>query len=225
MKVLPRIISLLLFALLIGIIAFWASRLMAPATAIAPAAVNGDNNNASNSTWTKQLFGNTAASPSVADGPIADSQLTVLGVITGGAGAAVISIEGKPGKAFGVGELVTAGVRIREITAENVVIDRNGSKVKLAAPLKGDLAVLTSGVGKTRGSNDSPIGNATPAVQTPTYTPPSVVPNQGSGAIQTGQPPPNPVPAVNNTIPTQPPIDANRPINSNTPSPGVSSPR
>jgi general secretion pathway protein C len=226
MKVLPRIISFLLFALLIGIIAFWASRLMAPATAIAPAAVNSDNNNASNSSWTKQLFGNAPSGPSVAAGPVADSQLAVLGVITGGSGAAVISIEGKPGKAFGVGELVTPGVRIREITSENVVIDRNGSMVKLAAPPKADLAVLTSGVGKTRGaSGDTPTGNLAPLPQTPVYTPPPVVPSQGISGIQTGQPPPAAGPIFNNPTTAQPPADTNRPNNTNTPSPSVNAPR
>ena len=177
---LSRLVSVLLCIALVGIVAFWASRLLAPRAAIAPVAVANAATAQTSSNWAGQLFGNTALKAEVSAAPIADAQVQVLGIITGDRAAAVLVIDGKPAKPFSPGQSVASGVVLKSVSVDGVTIDRRGVISKLAGPSRPNVSVLTAGPSK----NSSPQSgaSATPAqpfVQGnvgPSSTAPSIAP-------------------------------------------------
>jgi hypothetical protein len=170
---LPRIISFLFFALLAAIVGFWASRLLAPKVAVAPVNVTAENTATSDATWARQFFG-SAKETAAASGPVADSQLQVIGLISGRSAVALIAADGKPAKPISVGQSIVPGVILKAVYGEKVIISRQGKEVELPLPLKQNIAILTSGASRPNGSSStSLLSGATSSA--PTSSPPPIV--------------------------------------------------
>ncbi|MEI7447498.1 MAG: type II secretion system protein N, partial [Burkholderiales bacterium] len=161
---LARIVSVLLFAALCAIVAAWALALLAPRPPIAPAGAVAAAEGPVDLSAAGQLFGGVPQAVSSAT-VAAPSNIQVAGVLaTAGRGVALLAVDGRPAKPFAVGEPVADGLRVRAVTADAVELDRGeggGSPMRLPAPPRGSLAVLTSGPQRGGGNGASgPIGPA-----------------------------------------------------------------
>lgn len=79
----------------------------------------------------QHLFGVSGQS---ADLPITSLQLHLVGIVkadTASASRAIISEAGQPGKIYQTGDNLTAGVRIKTITADGVILENGGHMEKL----------------------------------------------------------------------------------------------
>jgi general secretion pathway protein C len=139
-----RLVSVGLFAALCGVIASWALELFSPKAPIAPASAIGQSQPPTNLGPAGSLFGATpqATTATVTQAP---SNVQVAGVLAGGPNAvALLAVDGKPAKPFGIGETVADGLKVTAISADSVTLDRRGEAVKLPTPARSSLAVLNS---------------------------------------------------------------------------------
>ena len=139
-----RLVSVLLFAGLCGVIASWALDLLSPHAPIAPASAIGQAQPPTSLGPAGSLFG---ASPQATTAAVtqAPSNVQVSGVLAGGPNAvALLAVDGKPAKPFGIGDTVSDGLTVTAISADSVTLDRRGQAVKLSAPARSSLAVLNS---------------------------------------------------------------------------------
>ena len=220
---LSRLASVLLCIALVGLVAFWASRLLAPRAAIAPVTVANAASTQTSSNWAGQLFGSTAPKPEAAAAPIADAQVQVLGLITGDRAAAVLVVDGKPAKPFTPGQTIASGVVLKSVTADGVTIDRRGVLAKLAGPNRPNVSVLTAGPSKNGSQQsgapatttqpfvqgNSNLANPVPALPTPFVSPApeinptGVNPSVTSGSTQQNQTPNTPGSGMRSNSPVQ----------------------
>ncbi len=141
----PRLLSVLLFALLCAIVAYWALRLLEPPVRIAPSGSLAAAEAVGSLGPAQTLFGRAGTS----DAPVARalaSNFKVLGVIADTErGAAIISIDGRPAEAYGVGMQIDDNHKLKAVSAREVVILRGGEEIRVDAPAITDIAILTSG--------------------------------------------------------------------------------
>ena len=128
----------------------------APRPAIAPVTVANAATAQTNSNWSGQLFGNSAAKPIAGAAPTVDAQVQVLGVITGDRAAAVLVVDGKPAKPFSIGQALATGVVLKSIKPDSITIERSGVPTTLSAPTRPNVSLLTTGPSK----NSSPTSGA-----------------------------------------------------------------
>lgn len=65
----------------------------------------------------------------------AQVNVNVVGLIAHGKrGSAILSVDGKPAQAFPVGRELAPGLRLAEVHAKGVVLERNGARVDVAMP-------------------------------------------------------------------------------------------
>jgi len=153
-----RIASVLLFAALCAIVAGWALQLLAPRAPVAPAGAVAQVQGPPDLSAAGQLFGGV---PRAADVQVqaAPSNIQVSGVLAAGErGVALLAIDGRPAKPFAVGEPVSDGMTVRAITGDTVELDRGagGPPMRLPAPARGSVAVLTSGPQRSGGNANVP---------------------------------------------------------------------
>ncbi len=178
-----RLVSAGLFAGLCGVIASWALELLGPQAPIAPASAIGQAQPPTNLGPAGSLFGATPQA-TTAIAVQAPSNVQVAGVLAGGPNAvALLAVDGKPAKPFGIGETVADGLKVTAISADSVTLDRRGQAVKLPTPARSSLAVL----------NSAP---PTPAPGMPAPNGTGLSPPPGSGAPLT--PPPQGQPDASN---------------------------
>jgi len=141
----PRLLSVLLFALLCAVVAYWALRLLEPPVRIAPSGSLAAAETVASLGPAQTLFGRTGGN----DAPVAQaisSNFKVLGVIADNErGAAVISVEGRPPQAFGVGMQIDDNHKLGSVSSSEVVILRGSEEIHVDAPALTDMAILTSG--------------------------------------------------------------------------------
>jgi type II secretory pathway component PulC len=163
---LSRLLALVLCLGIIAAIAYWAGQLMAPRVAIAPSSIasSATESSIANQTWMGQLFGNPPAAIVMA---AVSSNMSLQGLLSGARPAAVISVDGKIARPYGLGDEIQPGVKVKSISTEQVVLDRNGEQISLAAPAKRTTSVLTNNEGKPRAGTAAPLPS--PAAATPAF--------------------------------------------------------
>lgn len=134
---LPRLASMLLLALLAGILAWWVPRLAAPPQAIAPIA-SGAVAQTLNASLAASLFG--AQPPKAAEAPTLNFK--VAGLVSGKRGSALISVDGRPLRSIALGDEVESGWVLVKIETERVVLERNGARTEIAAPPHNAVSLL-----------------------------------------------------------------------------------
>jgi general secretion pathway protein C len=127
------LVNLGLIALLGASTAYWVLQLTAPPVALAPAtaalADTGDTSSARN------LFGVEASARTPAAQASRLSAIKVLGILTDrGNPVAILSMDGKPARAYGVGDEVAVGLRIAAIDARRISFSPGGAGFELPAP-------------------------------------------------------------------------------------------
>ncbi len=155
------IVSVLLFAALCAIVAGWALQLLAPRAPIAPAGAVAQAQPPTDLSAAGQLLGGAPRPVDpVAEGP---SNIQVAGVLAAGArGVALLAVDGRPAKPFAVGEAVVDGTTVRSVTGDAVELERGGRPMRLAAPARGSIDVLTSG--PQRGAGGAPAPASSPGL-------------------------------------------------------------
>lgn len=143
-----RLLSLLLFLVLVSIVAYWTMLLMAPRGAIAPTDSLGDNNRPPLPVAAR-LFGarNTEAQADAAPPPV---NVKVFGILDAGArGVAILGIDDRPPKAYAVRQRIEGGSTLKAVMRDKVVIDHHGQRIEAQAPNRYSLDILTSNAGRS----------------------------------------------------------------------------
>jgi general secretion pathway protein C len=172
----PALTSLLLFAGLCAITAYWALQLLVPKPAVAPTETSADQRGSADSQAVLELFGQPAMAGALPAAVV--SNIQVVGITAGDAkGSAILAIDGAPGRFYAIGSKLSEGVTLVAVKSRSVVIERGGARSELPAPPVANLSVLTSGVGKSRQAvaspaNPPPFGAAAVNVVMPQNTPP-----------------------------------------------------
>lgn len=158
--------SLLLFALLCAIVAYWAGLLLAPRAPLAPSGSLVDSRALPELRQAASVFGLDGSAA-----PAQPSNIQVSGIVAAGArGSAILAIDGKPPKAYAVGETIGAGQRVIAVRSDAVVIANGDAQVELPAPPAASIAVLTSGPNPNAPRADAPAQFA-PAGTAPGVSP------------------------------------------------------
>jgi len=122
----PRALRVLAIAATAAGAGLWSAILLAPAPGDLPPALAMAAAPTSDTRAVAMLFGT--------DGAI-DTQISVLGLIAAGAhGAAVLSVDGGPARAYRVGEEIAQGLALAGVSPTGVELDRGGARVGAAAP-------------------------------------------------------------------------------------------
>jgi type II secretory pathway component PulC len=184
----PARLACLIFLLgLIGVVTYWALVLTAPGVAIAPVGGSQSTLRDVSAQSSAQLFG-IANSAATAPTSTSLASVQVQGIISAGPkGAAVIAFDGKPGRFIAVGSTLAPEkpeAKLIQVKAGSVVLSVNGRNEEYQAPPRASLAVLSSGVGRSRNATDTAPAPGQVA------TPPQGVP---------------PIPALPAAIPASPP--------------------
>jgi len=187
----PTAASLAMFALLCATIAYWVLQLLAPAVPIAPAGSLADRGDVPELASAARLFGLPAGSGGAQASVAPASNIQVLGVAASELrGSAVLAVDGKPPRAFMVGDAVSADAKLVEVRPGAIVIERNGARIELPAPQRPSVATLWSGPAR---AGESTSAAAAPPVPTAPPPPAAPLPPPAAGAAPSPQPAPGPL--------------------------------
>jgi general secretion pathway protein C len=151
---LSRLLSGLLLLTLVAIVAYWAMQLLAPRPAIAPSGSLGDAATTRNLNAAVAAFGATGPAQPVAAVP---TNIQIIGVAESGKnGVAIIAVDGRPALPYAVGAQVDDATRLVSALDGVVVLEQNGRRIEAKAPERPSIAVLSSGLGKSRDPNRAP---------------------------------------------------------------------
>lgn len=151
-----RLLSLLLFLLLVSIITYWAMQLLAPRGAIAPNDAIGENGRPP-LPIAAQLFG--ARNTATADAAPPPINVRVLGVLQAGRrGVAVLGVNERPVAAYAVNQKIGDGSVLRAVEDDKVIIEHRGRKIEFPAPQRYSLDILSSNAGNSRLPQGLPEG-------------------------------------------------------------------
>lgn len=125
----PILIHLLGAAAASALVAFWALQLIAPATPAAPAATTATLFREPDAGLAARMFGDVGARTA------STMNVQVSGVFAAGrSSSAVISMDGKPARAVLLGQELAEGVRLTEVRADGVVLERDGTRMQFIVP-------------------------------------------------------------------------------------------
>lgn len=157
--------ALALSGVLGATLAWWALQLFAPPVAIAPPGSLADQHGAPDLSASARLFGEPAGART-ASTPAAMGEIRVLGVAASTLrGSAVIAVDGKPARAYMVGDAITDDARLVEVRADHAVIEQHGTRIALVAPERPAVDLLWRGPMPPEGSEAAraPVAAAAPA--------------------------------------------------------------
>lgn len=154
----PTLAAIALFAALCAIVAYWAMLIGAPRSPIAPAGSVLERRSALDLQSAGALFG--VPREAAARQAAAAANIQVVGVAASTAGnapaVAILTVEGNPAKAYGVGDRISENVRLVSVAPTTVVIERAGMRVELPAPARPSIDVLTSGASRAGAAASAP---------------------------------------------------------------------
>ena len=143
-----RLLSLLLFLLLVSIVTYWVMQLTAPRGAIAPNDAIGDNNRPPLPIASRLFGARNTETVDTAPPPI---DVKVAGVLQAGSrGVAVLGINERPVAAYAVNQKLGNGSVLKAVHDDKVIIEHNGRRIEFPAPARYSLDILTSNAGNSR---------------------------------------------------------------------------
>ncbi len=198
-KITSSLIHIAMLAVVCAIGAYWGVRILTPQPTAAPPPLAAPPPRSPDPTLAARMFGLVQQ----AQARVA-TNIQVAGIFAAGEqSAAVLTIDGKPPRVFVLGQEVTAGNRLAEVTAEHVVLETQGGRQELRVPPPRPVASLANGAPARAyvmdGNTLSPSGTGAPpgagsaAVIQPAPQPaaqPGVPLRAPSDAVVPGQPPP-----------------------------------
>jgi general secretion pathway protein C len=142
----PQLATALLFAALCATATYWALQLLAPPVAIAPSGSLVDWDKAPDLATASRLFGARPNAEQAAQAAVASSNILVVGIAAADSrGSAVLSIDGKPPRAYLAGERIDEHARLLAVRPDVVVIEQAGGRLELPTPDRPDISLLSSG--------------------------------------------------------------------------------
>jgi general secretion pathway protein C len=189
MKLGSALIHLVMFAVVCAITAFWGVKLLTPLPTAAPPPVAAPLPREPEPALAARMFGLVQqAAPQLA----ANIQVTGL-FAAGRQSAALLAVDGRPPRAYVVGQRVTGDTVLAEVSAERVVLDTRGARQELPAPAQpggraGPAYVLDGNVLSPSGAGASGPG------MNPSALPGATRPPASPGPPAEGQPAMAPVP-------------------------------
>jgi general secretion pathway protein C len=165
-------------AILSAVAAAWALRLLAPAPAPVPAERGAAVRREIDPQLAARMFGEGAEAATLPN-------VQLYGVFAAGAdSAAVLGVDGAPGRAVRQGQELTPGVRLAQVLPDGVRLDQSGRLVSVAAPR---LPVATPAPPATPAARTGQVLGAGPARPAASSLPPvaasgAPAPAFGSGA-------------------------------------------
>lgn len=153
-----RLSSLVLFALLCAVLAYWVMQLRAPTPAIVPSGSVLPPPPVLDASLHARLFGGAvSANTSI--------NIRVVGVVAPTIGAApgiaLLTIDDKPPRAYSTGQTIAPGAVLREVHADRVVLDQGGAQTELSVPQ------ARPGTASSQGATPPGMPASTPAVPPP----------------------------------------------------------
>jgi general secretion pathway protein C len=132
-------------AVLAATLAYWAMLVASPTAPVGPSRKAVTSTPMNDPRSVAALFGQSGvaseAGPAVA-GP-ASAAIQVAGIVAAGRrGSAMLVVDGKPLRAYAVGDLVTPSIRLRAVRPDAVILDEAGRERSLPAPPRTSPAVL-----------------------------------------------------------------------------------
>lgn len=125
-----HLLSLMLFALLCAIGAYWAMQLRAPTPAVVPAAAAGMPAPGFDAGLHARLFGGPAGTGA--------GNVRALGVIApmrvGAPGIALLAVDDQPARAYATGEALASDTVLRAVHHDRIVIEQGGALNEIAVP-------------------------------------------------------------------------------------------
>ncbi|MFJ4290422.1 type II secretion system protein N [Cupriavidus sp. NPDC089707] len=184
---LPRLASVALFVALCALATYWALTFSAMRTLPVPQSARVAQTEAVETGAVATLFGGSAQG-----GPRDVQLLGVVAEVDGGAGAAIVSLDGGPPKAVRSGAELSQQIRLVEIRQRSVVIERSGVRQEIALPVQPGAARASAAGAAAPALPTPPAGAAAPmATPMPPPAPPTTVASQPAQPTQPapGQPP------------------------------------
>ncbi len=144
-----------------GVVAWWAVQIAAPRPAIAPAVQ--PSLTLPDPSAAASLFGAAGAGPKAA-AEVRLASVKVLGVVVHPQrGAALLGVDGAAPRAYAVGEQVSNGLSLIEVTPDSAIFLRFGERIELAAPRRATPELLQSGPASGTSDLTPPANAAKPA--------------------------------------------------------------
>lgn len=129
---LPTLATLSATALLAATLGFWSMRLFAPSPLPLPTGIPQERMNNAGLAW-RGLFAGRGV-----------GTIALRGVVVAGSqnSAAVLSVDGAPGRAYRIGQNIAAGVRLVAVNPHSAVLERNGVLETLPLSVPGSAAKI-----------------------------------------------------------------------------------
>ncbi|WP_197324128.1 type II secretion system protein N, partial [Ralstonia solanacearum] len=159
-----RLLSLVLFAALCALLAHWVLTLSSLRSLSVPREARVAQTEALETGAAVTLFGGGPQS-----GPRDVQVAGVVADLADGSGAAIVSIDGGPPQAIRAGKALSPSLKLVEIKARSVVIERNGVRQEIALPASAVAGI--SPAGRNAPLPLPPSGAAAP-MATPAMPPP-----------------------------------------------------
>ena len=124
-------IHLICFAIVVAIAAYWSVRIFTPAPTAAPPPLPPPPLRDPDPTASARMFGKVDMPVAVA------SNVQALGAFAAGKdSSAVLAVDGKPSRVFLLGQEISPGMKLVEVTAEVIVLDTSSGRQEVRLPTR-----------------------------------------------------------------------------------------
>ena len=178
-----RLLSLVLFAALCALLTHWVLTLSSLRSLSVPREARVAQTDALETGAAVTLFGGGPQ-----NGPRDVQVMGVVADLTDGSGAAIVSVDGGPPQAVRAGKSLSSNLKLVEIKARSVVIERNGARQEIPLPANAVAGQGGAGLSAYRNAPSMPLppsGAAAP-LATPAAPPPPAVPNNPANTAMPG---------------------------------------
>lgn len=183
-KVLPALLNLLMFALVVALAAWWALRILTPAPSAAPPVAPPAPLREADPVAAARMFGKVETAAAAAS-------VQVAGVFAAGRdSSAVLVVDGRPARAYRLGQEVAPGLKLLAVDAGGVTLGAGDARQDARVPARPELPPLGGPAPAPAYSLQNQVLSAPAAGGAPAVAPRAAEPAPG-----TPQPMPVDVPA------------------------------
>ncbi|CAJ0813837.1 type II secretion system protein N [Ralstonia flaminis] len=175
-----RLLSLVLFAALCALLTHWVLTLSSLRSLSVPREARVAQTDALETGASVTLFGGGPQT-----GPRDVQVAGVVADLADGTGAAIVSVDGGPPQAVRAGKSLSSNLKLVEIKARSVVIERNGARQEIPLPASAVVAGI-SPANRNAPSQPLPPSGAAAPLATPVAPPAPAVPNNPANTTMPG---------------------------------------
>ncbi|MGM3274535.1 type II secretion system protein N [Ralstonia sp. 24A2] len=176
-----RLLSLVLFAALCALLTHWVLTLSSLRALSVPREARVAQTDALETGASVTLFGGGPQT-----GPRDVQVAGVVADLADGTGAAIVSVDGGPPQAVRAGKSLSSNLKLVEIKARSVVIERNGARQEIPLPASAVVAGVTPANRNAPSGLPLPPSGAAAPMATPAVPPAPAVPNNPANTAMPG---------------------------------------